>query len=74
MTGIEVPRVVKRASLERIERRTGSPANPRFVSDRGTEICTVCGQDTGVPAHRHIALRAGYETGLGHCCRACAGA
>ena len=52
--------------------KTSLGPNPEFIGDRGTEICVVCGADTGIPSELEIGRRVGYVVGAGQCCRTCA--
>lgn len=46
-------------------------SNRLFVSARGTDICVICGADTGIPTDTPIWLRDGYVEGSGQCCAVC---
>ena len=46
----------------------------KFVSDKGTDLCVLCGADTGIPAETPIDQRVGYVEGSGQICRKCEGA
>lgn len=50
------------------------PEKPKrkFVSERGTDLCVICGADTGIPTVTPIDQRYGYIEGSGQCCRKCA--
>lgn len=43
-----------------------------FVSGCGTDLCVICGCDTGIPTDTHVDFRFGYIEGSGQCCRECA--
>jgi hypothetical protein len=60
-------------AIAAVERMTGVPPNPAFVTEKGTEACVCCGADTGVPAERDISLRHEYTIGAGQACSRCAG-
>lgn len=63
----------KSVVMNRLSHLTGCAPNPGFITDRGTEICTCCGADSGVPADTDITERRGYIDGFGQCCPICAG-
>jgi hypothetical protein len=42
-----------------------------FVSINGTDLCVICGTDTGIPTDTPIHLRVGYVEGCGQCCDVC---
>jgi hypothetical protein len=54
------------------ERMTGVFPNPAFITARGTDVCVVCGADTGVPSGLDIEFRRGYTVGAGQTCARCA--
>ena len=45
----------------------------KFVSDKGTDLCVLCGAETGIPTETPIDQRVGYVEGSGQICRKCAG-
>lgn len=45
----------------------------KFVSGEGTDLCVICGADTGIPTETHIDFRIGYVAGSGQACVLCMG-
>jgi hypothetical protein len=43
-----------------------------YVSPNRTDLCVMCGKDTGIPTATPIDERTGYVEGCGQCCAECA--
>lgn len=44
-----------------------------LVSSHGTDLCVLCGRDTGIPTDTPIDQRRGYVEGSGQACIDCEG-
>ena len=58
-----------RCPKQKISDATSAVQN--FIAAAATELCVVCGKDTGVPVDTPYDRRNGYVDGCGQACAAC---